>query len=136
MDALLLGHIRLLHIEVGYNEQPLYCRLVGASLTCSPSYEALSYTWGTTEKNSSITCGGLLLFVTQNLHEALRHLRQPNRERVMWVDALCINQDNHCERTEQVLMMRNIYANASHVVIWLGKDTCEDKVAFSILNRF
>jgi hypothetical protein len=136
MDTLLPGHIRLLHIEAGYDEQPLYCRLVSASLTCSPSYEALSYTWGTTEKDSPITCGGLQLFITQNLHEALRYLRQPDRERVMWADALCINQDNDSERTEQVLMMREIYANASHVVIWLGKDTREDKVAFSMLNRF
>jgi hypothetical protein len=54
----------------------------------------------------------------------------------MWIDAMCINQRDDQERAEQVGIMRDIYAKAFHVVIWLGKETLEDKAAFCLLDRF
>jgi hypothetical protein len=54
----------------------------------------------------------------------------------MWIDAVCINQNSNKERTEQVGMMKDIYRKANHVVIWLGKETTEDKAAFELLGLF
>jgi hypothetical protein len=136
MNPLPLDHIRLLHIEAGVDESPIRCRLVTTSLEASPPYEALSYTWGSTEQDSTITCDDVPLLVTQNLYDAIKYLRNPEHERIMWIDAVCINQRHDQERTEQVGIMKDIYAKASRVVIWLGKETSEDKAAFSILNRF
>jgi hypothetical protein len=136
MDTLLLGHIRLLYIEAGREESPIKGRLVTAELESAPPYEGLSYTWGVVEYTSTITCNGSYTPVTQNLYDALRYLRQPDRERIMWIDAICINQKNDQERTEQVDLMKDIYKKAMHVVIWLGKDTAEDTDAFTLLGRF
>jgi hypothetical protein len=136
MNPLPLDHIRLLHIEAGVDESPIRYRLVTTSLEASPPYEALSYTWGSIEQGSTITCDDVPLFVTQNLYDAIKYLRNPEHERIMWIDAVCINQKHDQERTEQVGIMKDIYAKASRVVIWLGKETSEDKAAFSILNRF
>lgn len=136
MDPLPANHIRLLHIEAGIYESPIRCRLVTTSLEASPPYEALSYTWGSPEQNVTIACDGVLLSVTQNLYDAVQHLREPMHERIVWIDAMCINQKHDQERTDQVGIMRDIYAKASRVVIWLGKETSEDKLAFSMLARF
>jgi hypothetical protein len=54
----------------------------------------------------------------------------------MWIDAVCINQSNPQERTAQVRIMKKIYAKSDHVVIWLGKDTDDDKTAFAILEQY
>src|SRR5882724_7888649 len=104
MGNLPKGHIRLLHIEAGSDESPIIVKLVTTDLNLATSYEGLSYTWGVVELTSTITCDGSLMPVTQNLYDALRYLRQPDRERIMWIDAICINQKNDLERTQQVGM--------------------------------
>jgi hypothetical protein len=136
MDILPLNHIRLLHIEAGIDESPISCRLVTTSLDASPPYEALSYTWFATEHEFTITCDDALLSVTRNLYDAVLYLRDPEHKRIMWIDAVCINQKHDQERTEQVGIMKDIYAKASRVIIWLGKETSEDKLAFSMVDRF
>lgn len=60
------------------------------------------------------------LQVTTNLELALRYLRQEKRVRTLWVDALCIDQDNEEEKTVQIQHMDWLYANSSTVVAWLG----------------
>jgi len=136
MDHLPPGHIRLLHIEAGFDNEPVRCRLETTSLEASPLYEALSYTWGSLELNSAITCNGASMLVTHRLHEALYYLREREHERTVWIDAVCINQEDLRERGEQVRIMKEIFAKAFHVVIWLGRETEEDQVAFSVLDRF
>jgi hypothetical protein len=136
MDILPPGYIRLLHIEAGSDESPILVSLVPTKLDSAPPYEGLSYTWGTVEFTSTITCDGLPLPVTQNLYDALKYLRQPDKERIMWIDAICINQKNDAERSKQVGIMKDIYRKAIHVVIWLGKQTAEDADAFTLLSRF
>lgn len=135
MDSLPPDYIRLLYIEASCEESPIRCRLVNTSLQASPPYEALSYTWGSVEQDSIVTCDGFPMLVTHNLYDALRYLRQPDGDRIMWIDAVCINQRNDKERAEQVAIMKDIYARAFHVVIWLGKEMPEDKLVFSLLNR-
>jgi hypothetical protein len=136
MEPLPSNHIRLLYIEAGTDESPIRCRLVTTSLEASPTYEALSYTWGSTEQGFTISCNNIPLLVTQNLYDAFQYLRNPEHERIMWIDAVCINQIDDQERTDQVGIMKDIYAKASRVVIWLGKESSEDELAFKMLNLF
>lgn len=114
------GEIRLLRIsqDAGHD---LICHLEVAYINHLPPYEALSYCWGDASDKIAIDCNGSRgLAVTKNLHAALLALRLPNQERVLWADAICINQDDIEERGSQILLMKDIYRIASSVVIWLG----------------
>jgi len=71
--------------------------------------------------------------VTENLDTALRSLRYTYDERVIWIDALCINQGDIRERTQQVTKMREIYSRATKVVVWLGTSSHHTKLAFDLL---
>lgn len=73
--------------------------------------------------------------VTENLHLALKHLRLKDRERTLWIDALCINQSDTRERTHQVTRMSSIYERASLVVVWLGEARNGSELAMECLQR-
>lgn len=88
-------------------------------------YEALSYVWGSEKKTQSIKLNGCTLNVTKNLHTALIHLRNRQLERILWVDAISIDQSKTDEKSEQIPLMRSVYAQAEHVLVWLG-DAVED----------
>ncbi|RGP78938.1 aminoglycoside n [Fusarium longipes] len=83
-------------------------------------YEALSYVWGSVTGDCRVHCDGKLLYVTSNCESALRHLRLKKRSRVLWIDALCINQGSNAEKMRQVPMMGDIYESAGRVLLWLG----------------
>jgi hypothetical protein len=87
----------------------------------SHPYEALSYVWGKPDGGHSISIDGDVLSVTGNLYAALQHLRNRHWERVLWVDAVCINQGDDGEKQDQIRLMANIYSQASRVVVWLGE---------------
>ncbi|KAI2602746.1 HET-domain-containing protein [Hypoxylon sp. NC1633] len=84
------------------------------------SYDALSYTWGGLEKTDEIIVDDRVLGVTRNLYAALMKLRSPTETRRLWIDAICIDQDNVLERNHQVHMMKRIFSTAASVVVWLG----------------
>ncbi|ETS81768.1 hypothetical protein PFICI_06770 [Pestalotiopsis fici W106-1] len=88
-------------------------------------YEALSYAWGPKGQPMIISIEGeesCIAHVTQNLYIALKHLRLGDRVRVLWIDALCIDQENNEEKSAQVAIMADIYQCASRVVAWLGPE--------------
>jgi hypothetical protein len=93
------------------------------------AYEALSYVWGNPIYVDSLQFPSGHLDITPNLAAALRHLRFPDRVRVLWVDAICINQGNLLERAQQVQIMGHIYAKARQVLCWLGRDAPESRAA-------
>ena len=99
---------------------------------CIPKYEALSYTWG--EERSPLPVivkshGSKRKFieVRQNLATALTYLRHKSEARVLWIDALCINQEDMEERSSQVARMADIYRLAHRVVVWLGPESEVDR---------
>lgn len=102
------------------------------------SYEALSYTWGDSANTEIITANGVDITVTRNLRLALQTLRHQSRnpsEGVkLWVDSICINQDNVAERNAQVAQMGKIYSQAGHVAIWLGDTSETSEAAMRLLN--
>lgn len=84
-------------------------------------YEALSYVWGGTQGALDILLDGLAFTITQNLHSALRHLRDRIFERVLWIDAICIDQSSMEEKAIQIRSMASVYAYARQVIVWLGE---------------
>jgi len=87
----------------------------------SHPYEALSYVWGGDKKRQFIAIGNLHLDITQNLYTALLHLRDHDCARILWVDAICIDQEKNEEKENQIPLMAEIYSKALHVVVWLGE---------------
>ena len=103
-----------------------------------PVYEALSYAWGSNQKSVNIRIeesdGDRTLAVTSNLAEALQYLRYEKMPRVLWIDAICVNQQNVPERGHQVSRMADIYRSASPVLIWLGPEFASSDVAMRELS--
>ena len=94
-----------------------------------PEYEALSYTWGDTSIVHPISCNGGRLCVADNLRNALRRLRYEEKPRLLWIDKICINQDDVHERGQQVSIMGFIFSGAALVPVWLGEDDTGDAEA-------
>ncbi|KAF4973369.1 hypothetical protein FSARC_347 [Fusarium sarcochroum] len=112
--------IRVLHLLPGDPTDPLRCVLQTAILDNDPEYEALSYAWGDPLEHRSIEVDGRQRGVTVNLYHALLRLRYSKSERCLWVDALCIDQDNDFEKSHQVNLMKNIYSRTNRAILWLG----------------
>ncbi|RYP41999.1 hypothetical protein DL767_000630 [Monosporascus sp. MG133] len=131
--------IRILTLQPGSFEEPLRCSISTTDLDTGSIYNALSYVWG--DPSSSNTPGNTVLLdghpfpVTTNLLSALRHLRPPAGAgaTALWVDAVCINQQDLDERRHQVTMMRDIYASAERVIIWLGEEEDDETDVFDSL---
>jgi hypothetical protein len=113
----------------------------GPPLGFRPQYEALSYTWGTSENPQTAfipptdnNAPPWTFPISHNLAGALRHLRHELAPRIFWVDALCINQNDIHERDTQVTRMADIYRLASKVVVWLGPESEDSNLAISALD--
>jgi hypothetical protein len=123
--------IRLLVIEPGLPGDIINCHLIPIQRdSAEGKYEALSYCWrlyrSSIETDISIQCNHLATVVSPELRDALQYLRHPSIRRIFWVDALCINQEDNIERSQQVSMMGSIYQNASRTIVWLGKWSSPD----------
>ncbi|KAI1775463.1 HET-domain-containing protein [Hypoxylon cercidicola] len=136
-----LREIRVLSLLPGSFEEPLRVSVGIRSLNSGPIYNALSYVWGdpATARNpgNTISIDGSDFPVTANLLAALRSLRplvSAADPIALWVDAVCINQADLDERGQQVSMMRDIYASAEQVIIWLGEEDDETSLVFDTLS--
>jgi hypothetical protein len=136
--------IRLLRLRPSADPlSPIHCKLVVYPLDCRPAdahqYEALSYAWGTSDNSRIIWIEfetlSIEVQVTQNLHAALIRLRNPYFERNLWIDALCINQEDDGEKAHQVGAMARIYGLAQRVVVWLGEERDDSALAFQTLRE-
>jgi hypothetical protein len=128
--------IRIVNIGPGSGTEPIECELQHLQLgDLASTYEALSYTWGPVYDLCSIKLHGNHFHVTKNLEAALRQLRLPNAVRRVWIDALCIDQSNFAQRGQQVLLMRQIYSNATEVLVWLGESTRTSDYAMDFLSQ-
>lgn len=121
------GCIRILRLQPHQDKQSaIRCQLSDLELRSSEGlcpYEALSYVWGSPDKPHTIDIDGYSLSVGANLYAALLSLRYTSLERILWVDALCIDQTNITEKEQQIQLMAEIYAKARSVIIWLGEAT-------------
>lgn len=140
--------IRLVSILPGAYGAPLQCTIAEYSYGDVPAYECLSYAWGPPDLlgNSSIDVNGHSFAVSQELDLAIRRLRRepPGREaengceneqiRLVWIDALCINQSDILERNAQVSRMAEIYRGAWQVVAWIGAESEDSSLAIKFLR--
>jgi hypothetical protein len=106
---------------------PIECNLIDYALldarTGPHLYEAVSYVWGPPPNTHSLIADGASLSIRQNCHAVLARLRDPALPRFLWVDAVCINQEDNDEKTDQVQLMTWIYASARGVIVWLEEPT-------------
>lgn len=112
---------RLVRIAPGKQDAPVGLTLEHFSLDHLPSYAALSYVWGE-EKFVDVRVNGTTTSIRENLREALLQIRSSNMgfSTSLWIDAICINQNDDAERSWQVNEMRTIFSQASLVYSWLG----------------
>jgi hypothetical protein len=134
--------IRLVTIHLSSEKSaPIECTTITVSLDQAPSYHALSYCWGDPSITVPIRLNGAEVQVTENLGVALRYfraalgeLRDKNQQVRLWIDAICINQANLDERSQQVQLMRDIYSGASCVVVWLGEEGEDGRLALQTIQ--
>ncbi|KXH66391.1 hypothetical protein CSAL01_10006 [Colletotrichum salicis] len=123
--------------EPGVTPPPVRCRLKQARLEEEQCYTAVSYAWGDVSITNRILVDDQQVQVTTNLEAALRHLAagriDENLGSTFWVDALCINQRDEAERTQQVSYMRQIYQNAAKSFIWLGSASVDSDLAMNTI---
>ena len=115
---------RLLVVQAGEGDEPVKCQLVHASLKDGanrPLYETISYCWGDPAQTGTIFVDGLEMAVPLSAASVLKRLRNPEEDRTLWIDAICINQDDADERRRQVALMGTIYSNTVQNLIWLGE---------------
>ncbi|KAF2719218.1 HET-domain-containing protein [Polychaeton citri CBS 116435] len=133
--------IRLAQIRPGSGHKGLAIDLIDAYVTGANrlSYDALSYVWadanGEIRRDKNISCNGKSLPITETLLEALRRFRDPDHVVTLWIDQICICQDRHLERSEQVKMMGEIFRGANKVVVWLGKDYDDSQAGMQLVSQ-
>lgn len=124
-----------LHPAVGFNET-LSIDLIHANRDAIlagtddiEAYEAVSYCWEGQMASVDIICAQeYRLKITANVERILRHLRKPHKPRFLWIDAVCLNQEDIQEKGKQVQQMGLIYQTASKVHVWLGETHEEERI--------
>jgi len=131
--------VRLLRLLPSSDQSSaIQCQLITFSMLDSGythPYESLSYVWGSAASLHLIYVDGDGLNVTANLHAALLHLRHCFLERILWVDAICINLHDYEEKGRQVQVMANIFAKASRVIVWLGEAADNSEQALELIRE-
>lgn len=136
-------HIRLVVLEPGRRSDPIRCRIVAHHCKDVPSYEAISYTWGddTIPQDIQILPENYpqdaisALAVSQSCVSVLLDLRSAYSPRVLWIDAISINQASLDERSHQVRIMPEIFRSASQVTICLSRVPEDHAAAVDFITR-
>lgn len=118
------------------SQSPLQCNIKVASLRDRENlqYEAVSYVWGDPTPNKTILMNGKCLHLSMNSDKALRRMALPDRNRTVYLDAVCINQTDIAERGQQVLLMGDIYRYTQSTLVYLGDADDSTEAAFENLK--
>ncbi|KAF2446575.1 HET-domain-containing protein [Karstenula rhodostoma CBS 690.94] len=118
-------NIRILRIPPAPSEADttdlFECTIQVVSLGKLPQYETISYVWGSVTDQVPILVSGHRIEISRSLSGALRQLQLPDRDRLLWVDQICINQQNLEEKADQVQLMSIIYTKCSRCIAWMGE---------------
>ncbi|KAF5579833.1 heterokaryon incompatibility het-6 [Fusarium pseudocircinatum] len=129
-----LTQIRILILQHGISNDEVVCALVPVNHD-GAEYHALSYEWGEASNDDpSITVNGHKVQIRRNLFDALRSIRKPTEDQKLWVDAICINQSDVDEKSEQVSMMGNTFSRAIGVIAWLGPANDDSDLAMDLMS--
>lgn len=130
--------IRLLYVEGRQNaEVGLTCTLETVSLLDDPkpTYEAISYCWAEVSSTATIELNGTPVDVPGSAAKVLRQFRLQSGSRILWIDAVCINQEDLNERSQQVALMGQIYRASQGTLVWLGDSNGATERTLRTLNR-
>lgn len=137
--------IRILDITPGERDDILHGNFRIAQLdTEQLHYEALSYTWadasGDSQRCRAIYIGPFwdVVLITRNCEHALRSVRPRNdklMQHALWIDAICVNQNDVDERTSQVALMPEIYSGAAGVLVYLGPATESSTIGLEAISH-
>ena len=116
--------IRLLVVKPGSENEMVDCSFQHASLkkASKPHYETISYVWGDENLRSQVSLEGENIDVPASSERVLRRFRLVDAPRTLWIDAVCINQNDQEERSSQVALMYEIFSCPVKNLIWLGED--------------
>jgi hypothetical protein len=130
-------YIRLIHLYPAGNQPSiLNASLEVHKLDAQCDYEAISYTWGDySDPNGTIVLNGQVLKTTLNLYAALMAYSYTDRVRVLWADAVCINQMDAAEKAQQVSIMSDIYSMAKTVQVWLAPHSQATNTALEFMKQ-
>jgi hypothetical protein len=128
--------LRLLILEPAAIGERIRCRLEHSRLSLNPQYNAISYAWGESLNEHTISLDDSTFEIRRNLYNALQHFRNGKRPRTLWADAICLNQTDIAERNHQVKLMRRIYEKSGITLIWLGEATDEDLLGLELISRY
>lgn len=124
-------YIRLLHVNSINDDRdvPVHCTITTWAMGKAPPYQAISYTWGDSDKTTHILVNGKRLEVRQNCEFVLRQAHRYNawRRRYVWCDAISIDQANNDEKSHQVAAMGDIYRRAKKVLACVGAHEDDSK---------
>jgi hypothetical protein len=121
-------------LQPGIHFEPIRVNILQQQLGRSVNYTALSYVWGSPDLTSPIQVENSPLKITRNLESALRHPRDSAEPRRLWIDALCINQQDMEEQDFQVSIMRSLYSHADEIIAWLGPASEDSDLAMEIMS--
>lgn len=118
-NALPPRYIRLLNVN-GTFEAGFTYSLVELLLDDAPPYETVSYVWGNQIRSVALKLrSNSTVIITPSLNETLQYLSIHCKSTYLWVDQICINQTDRSERSQQVMIMGEIYSRAKSVLVWL-----------------
>lgn len=128
------SQIRLIELLPGEEQDDIRINLTITDDMSSQPYEAISYVWGIRDNDVTIFVNSQPFEVPVNLAQALRCLRPIDGSRVLWADAICINQVDDIEKSQQVSLMGEIYRRAEEVIIFLGEEKDDSAMVMQYLN--
>jgi len=113
------------------------------ALDNAPPYYALSHSWGTKARSSAVRIDGQVLAVSPDLAICIRRLQELAAERsnlsipvkYIWIDNICINQDNISERSSQVKLLERVYMQSLRTLIWLGPQSSSCSTAWQLVDQ-
>ncbi|PNP78651.1 hypothetical protein FNYG_07997 [Fusarium nygamai] len=125
---------RILTLHHGIANDEVVCTLIPVNRD-GAEYHALSYEWREPSNDDpSITVNGHKVQIRRNLFDALRSIRKPTEDQKLWVDAICIDQSDVDEKSEQVSMMGNTFSRAIGVIAWLGPANDDSDLAMDLMS--
>ncbi|KAI8629772.1 HET-domain-containing protein [Xylariaceae sp. FL1651] len=129
--------IRLLRLLPGAEGEPVEVLFQYASLLEPPFYETISYCWGDATVRDEIRIGddGVIIDVPASSAAALRCMRRTEKPRIVWMDALCINQADLDERAQQVCLMADLYKCARNNLVYLGEEDEQARSGLETVER-
>ncbi|KAJ5443001.1 Heterokaryon incompatibility [Penicillium cf. griseofulvum] len=158
-DLTTADHFRLLELLPGNASSVLQCNIQSYRLDAFtlPPYRALSYSGIESQYENLVVarqkvlidsplrqsyefrhplfCNGRTLLITTSLRDALRRIRHARLPVKLWVDAICINQENVIERSSHARMIPRIYRRATNVIAWLGEAEEDSDRAITAVQR-